>query len=181
MIVVSVETDPNQKWRAAGQTFAVQSMRVSLQKGVTLRIEPPGEKTPVVVPGASFEVVDGSKPDCWEVGEFTNHAFSVGPRVWQELGFWDRLFDDDPQALDAYAKFRTPLNEDAVDEPFAQFATVRTIAEIPGSPIPIGTIGVVLEVHSEPALSYELEIVDSDGTSLFSGGVDPSLIALVDT
>ena len=45
-----------------------------------------------------------------------------------------------------------------------------------GGEVPVGSVGVILEVTSEPELAYELEIVDDDGKSLFSGEVDSSMI-----
>ena len=45
-----------------------------------------------------------------------------------------------------------------------------------GGEVSVGSVGVILEVTSEPELAYELEIVDDDGKSLFSGEVDSSMI-----
>ena len=177
LIVVSIETDPNQKWRAEGTAFAVQELSVSLHEGVTLRVETPDDaRVPVLVPGSSFEVVDGSRPASWVVSDLADQSFDLGPPEWQEVGFWERFFDREPEALAIYEEFRTVLPgavEPAVLEPYTTARTIKVLAE---GEVPVGSVGVILGVTSEPVLAYELEIVDDDGKSLFSGEVDPSMI-----
>ncbi|MEA3502008.1 MAG: DUF4926 domain-containing protein [Actinomycetota bacterium] len=51
-------------------------------------------------------------------------------------------------------------------------------AGLPEHGVPEGATAVVLEVHYEPFLAYEIEVVDSRGRSLFVGAVDPVQVQL---
>lgn len=45
--------------------------------------------------------------------------------------------------------------------------------------IPPMARAVILEVHYEPYLAYEVEVVDTKGSTLFVGVVDPAQVQLV--
>ncbi|MGH2768031.1 MAG: DUF4926 domain-containing protein [Candidatus Methylomirabilales bacterium] len=58
------------------------------------------------------------------------------------------------------------------------FDVVRIPAGIPAHGVPAGARGVVLEVHEDPYLAYEIEVVDEDGRTVFTGAVDPAWVEL---
>lgn len=46
--------------------------------------------------------------------------------------------------------------------------------------MPDGAPAVVPEVHRDPYLAYEIEVVDADGRTLFAGAVDPAWVERVE-
>ena len=58
------------------------------------------------------------------------------------------------------------------------FDVVRIPAGIPEHGVPAGARAVVLEVHEDPYLAYEIEVVDDDGRTFFTGAVDPTWVEL---
>ncbi|TCM48855.1 DUF4926 domain-containing protein [Kribbella sp. VKM Ac-2568] len=65
-------------------------------------------------------------------------------------------------------------------EHIEQFDTVRIPAGLPEHGVPEGALAVVLEVHRDPYLAYEIEVVDAGGRTLFAGAVDPAWVELVE-
>lgn len=59
---------------------------------------------------------------------------------------------------------------------FSPYDVVVLPAGISEHGIPPGSRAVILERHDEPYLSYEVEVVDDDGKTLFCGAVDPALL-----
>lgn len=61
----------------------------------------------------------------------------------------------------------------------APFDVVRITAGLPQHGIAPGTRAVILEIHEDPYLAYEIEVVGDDGHSLFIGAVDPAQVERV--
>lgn len=55
----------------------------------------------------------------------------------------------------------------------ALFEVVRIRAGIPAEGVPPGAIGTVVDIHESPELAYEVEVVDSEGRTIFLGAVAP--------
>ena len=121
-------------------------------------------------------MLDASTPSCWVVGPTSSQSFNLGPQAWQGAGFWESFFDGDPAALTLYDEFRSSLPQDPDVNVLPEYATVKTVQPLPGSDLPIGSIGVVLGVIHEPDLNYKLEIVDDSGEEVFSGRVGPEMV-----
>lgn len=58
----------------------------------------------------------------------------------------------------------------------APFDVVRITAWLPQHGVAPGTRAVILEIHEDPHLAYEIEVVGDDGQSLFIGAVDPAQV-----
>lgn len=56
------------------------------------------------------------------------------------------------------------------------FDVVRIPAGIAEQGVPPEARAVVVEVHEDPHLAYEIEVVDEDGMTLFIGAVDPAWV-----
>ena len=56
--------------------------------------------TPAIHPASSFDVVDGTLSPRW-VCSFAadGHSMSLEPKAWTCDGFWDRYFDEEPEAV----------------------------------------------------------------------------------
>ena len=63
-------------------------------------------------------------------------------------------------------------------EPLRPFDVVRVPAGLPEYGVPAGARAVILEVHDDPHLAYEIEVVDDDGRTVFTGAVDPACVDL---
>ena len=57
-----------------------------------------------------------------------------------------------------------------------QYSTVSLTKDIPDSDVLAGSMAVVLEIHTEPSLAYEIEVLADDGSSLFLGAVSPDMV-----
>ncbi len=62
-----------------------------------------------------------------------------------------------------------------------QYSTVSLTKDIPDSDVAAGSMAVVVEVHSEPSLGYEIEVVANDGSTLFLGAVSPDMVVEVNS
>lgn len=59
---------------------------------------------------------------------------------------------------------------------FEPYDVVRVTAGLVEFGVPEGSRAVVLEVHEDPYLAYEIEVVDHRGQTIFTGAVDPAQI-----
>lgn len=60
------------------------------------------------------------------------------------------------------------------------FDVVRLPSGLAAFGIEENAIAVVLEVHHEPYLAYEIEVVDEAGRTRFAGAVDPATVELIE-
>jgi hypothetical protein len=59
---------------------------------------------------------------------------------------------------------------------FKQFDTVRLKHGIPDEGVPPGALAAVLDVYEEPTPGYEIEVVGTDGSTIFWGSVKPDQV-----
>jgi len=52
-----------------------------------------------------------------------------------------------------------------MDKPFALLETVITTVSLPDHQVLAGDLGTIVEVYTRPALAYEVEFVNPDGTT----------------
>jgi hypothetical protein len=57
-----------------------------------------------------------------------------------------------------------------------QYDTVRLRHGLPEEGLPAGTLAAVLDVYDEPTPGYEIEVVGTDGRTIFLGSVDPDQV-----
>lgn len=62
---------------------------------------------------------------------------------------------------------------------FAPFDVVRLPAGIVEFGVPEDALAVVIEVHYDPYVAYEIEVADDSGVTVFAGAVDPACLELV--
>ena len=114
MIVVATQIDPPHTWRKPGTTFAVQDVYAGGDRPVAFRIEAP-DGNPALVDAEHFDVVDGAVSTSWEFQQGAHGTYTVGPKAWGKLGFWERWMNRDPEALASYEQFRTILVDPNLD------------------------------------------------------------------
>lgn len=97
-----------------GKQYAVQAITVLL--GITWYyvMDDDGHDWPNHMPATLFDVADGSLPDSWEVGyhRFTldNQYPIVSFPAWAaDHHFYERLVDDDPVAVETFARQRQEI------------------------------------------------------------------------
>ncbi|MCE6998526.1 DUF4926 domain-containing protein [Saccharothrix sp. S26] len=59
---------------------------------------------------------------------------------------------------------------------FNQFDVAYLSEDLPDEGLKAGTQVTVLEVYDEPALAYEVEVVDHSGVTLFQGAVTADVL-----
>lgn len=59
---------------------------------------------------------------------------------------------------------------------FQPFEVVRLLSGVPEHGVPAGARAVVLEVHKDPYIALEVEVVDGSGKTVFIGAVDPAQV-----
>jgi hypothetical protein len=88
-------TDP---WLEPGEIYTVLCVEAG-KDGVRYRISsafPPF--TPALHPAEFFEVISAKMPDSWVV-DVAGSFLDLSPQAWTESGFWERFFDNDPEAV----------------------------------------------------------------------------------
>lgn len=98
-------------WRAEGTEFAVQEFSVNGDGNVSFRIETP-DGNPAIVEATALKVIDGTIPPSWVLKHSPEfQSYDLGPRRWQEPGFWELWMDKDPAARACYQEFRSTLDD----------------------------------------------------------------------
>lgn len=70
----------------------------------------------------------------------------------------------------------TRRHSDSPSDRRAPFDVVRIVEGIPEHGVPAGAQATVVQVHEHPSLAYEVEVVDDQGRTLFSGAIDPAQV-----
>lgn len=87
-------------WLTPGKTYLVLAISI-VPEGVRYRIIADQPDTPALFPADQFEVVDGVLGSAW-VFSIRAAGIEIGPGRWSAPDFWERYFDGDPQAIEAF-------------------------------------------------------------------------------
>jgi hypothetical protein len=60
------------------------------------------EPTPALYEPEMFEVVSSMIPPTWVVTSLKPGCLSLEPEAWSGVGFWERFFDSEPDAVAAF-------------------------------------------------------------------------------
>jgi hypothetical protein len=98
--------DPASKsdgWLTVGRDYVVLTiLALPGSGGVRLRVLADDGRTPILADSGLFAAENEPLPNSW-VGPVTQRgALQLGPAAWLESGFWERFFDRDPAAVDAF-------------------------------------------------------------------------------
>jgi hypothetical protein len=84
-------------------------LEIWIEPGRTL-LRPTGEEpTPALFQHEMFEVVSSVIPSTWVITSPTPGCLCLRPEPWNRPGFWDDFFDDEPGALECFAKERQKI------------------------------------------------------------------------
>jgi hypothetical protein len=64
--------------------------------------------------------------------------------------------------------------------PIVPFDVVVLPAGLPQFGVPPGSRAVVIEIHQDPYEAFEIEVVDDNGQTLYSGAVETAWVELED-
>ncbi len=84
-----------------GETYPVLEVYFNVGRSVKFRIVGRDVETPAIWPADMFELVDGTIPAGWAM---TTHdgLFVIGPAALSTPAYWERYFDREPLAVEAY-------------------------------------------------------------------------------
>ena len=68
---------------------------------------------PILYPRSCFEFSEGEIPIDWVREEFPDGEFHIEPAETASIGFYERFFDGDQDAVDAFEALRQHLEEDS--------------------------------------------------------------------
>jgi hypothetical protein len=90
------KTDP---WLTLNQEYLVLSILAIPKRATKLRILADDNRTPILADATMFAARSEPIPASWVVTIRDGGALELGPRRWLELGFWERYFDGDVDAV----------------------------------------------------------------------------------
>jgi len=92
------EEKQKDSWLTTGHTYTVLSVIVGASGKLQFRLIGDDKYTPFLADANQFEVTDTKIPKSWEINFSPNSHFSISPKAWCRVGFWDDYFDGDPEA-----------------------------------------------------------------------------------
>lgn len=101
-------------WLTEGQIYIVLSI-FSNEYGIQYRIMAGNVPIPALHPAYLFKVVNNYISSSWVINVGDDGSFlEMGPQAWQDPGFWENYFDDDPDAIKIFEKESYALCIDAL-------------------------------------------------------------------
>lgn len=89
------------------QVYAVIELGMDPARRVWFRIER-RDGTPALYDSRCFSQVEGSIPGDWEVHLADSGSVTFGPAPFLVLGFWEKYFDGDSEAIAIYRAILAP-------------------------------------------------------------------------
>jgi hypothetical protein len=89
-------------WLTLGREYEVLALSMAPGGGVHLRIVGDDGEVPALHVSDQFVVVDPQVPRSWIVAISDLGALTLAPRAWLEPGFWERYFDGEASAIEAF-------------------------------------------------------------------------------
>lgn len=96
---LKAESEKHKGWLRPGETYSVLEILFSHSKTPEFRIYSPLENTPAMFEAAEFVIEDNTIPGNWRINLVGDSSFKLTPQPWAERGFWERYFDQDPEAI----------------------------------------------------------------------------------
>lgn len=96
------EREQESSWIRVGREYVVLGVEAVPGRGVSFRIEDAEQGSSSMWNSEMFDVVDPALPKSWVAQVDGRGTLFLEPEAWLEDGYWERFFDRDPVALDAY-------------------------------------------------------------------------------
>jgi len=90
-----------------GKEYLVIEIYISSEMKIRYRLPCDQNNQPALFDASQFEIVSERIPSTWIVrgkGALGNTGIVFGPKVLQEPGLWERIFDQDEEALKIYRR-----------------------------------------------------------------------------
>src|SRR5688572_29150797 len=89
-------------WLSVGKTYHVLSLHVEPRGICQLRLIGDDGTTPALHDVRQFEMASPIIPPTWTIRFTSNGYFTLAPQRWSEIGFWERYFNRDPNAVQIF-------------------------------------------------------------------------------
>jgi hypothetical protein len=95
-------------WLTLNGEYRVLSILMTPRGPAKLRVLANDQRTPILADATMFAGYPQSLPSTWGVTIREGGVVEIGPPAWLEIGFWDRYFDGD---IEAVAQFRNETQD----------------------------------------------------------------------
>lgn len=86
-------------WLTLNKEYQVLSVLMTPRGPAKLRIIADDGRTPILVEAPMFAIIPQPLPPSWALVLREGGVIELGPPAWLELGFWERYFDQDKDAV----------------------------------------------------------------------------------
>jgi len=88
-------------WLTIGKEYIVLAIEIYQDK-VSFLIASDSNEQPVLQNAVQFEILTKKIPTNWQIAPGVIELFTIGPKSWRELGFWEDCYEHEPKALEIY-------------------------------------------------------------------------------
>ncbi len=81
-----------------GKRYIVLSIHIEVNGNIKFQVLRDDGYTPTFHAAEQFDIMSSKIPDNWHVDFLPGSYFSLCPKAWARVGFWDDYFDGDPEA-----------------------------------------------------------------------------------
>ena len=99
-------------WLTVNKEYNVLAMEVRTNKNFFLLIDDSINQAPHLHDAKQFEVVTHGVPSNWVINAGNLEVMTIGPKVWQNLNFWEECYEGNEAALELYKKEVTIILEE---------------------------------------------------------------------
>jgi hypothetical protein len=96
-------------WLTIGKTYPVLSMIFQSNGERLLRLIGDGQNGVALFKWESFEVVTSDVPANWRIDLDEHGRVELAPKPWITLGFWNRFYDQDAEAIRIFQEERKKI------------------------------------------------------------------------
>lgn len=93
-------------WLTLDKEYHVLEVISEKTRGISYRLL--SDASPAIFLAQGFEIVSGKLPSLWQA-EIASGALYLTTPVWSKVGFWERYFDDDPEAVRLFEEDREKI------------------------------------------------------------------------
>jgi len=99
LIDVEGKSQVSSSWLTVGKIYQVLSIVLDVHGSWLFRLM--GDSSPGLglFPKEQFEIVSAKIPGSWVPTWSENGVFELTPEVWTKVGFWERYFEHDDEAI----------------------------------------------------------------------------------
>lgn len=96
------KVEKKNSWLTIGHTYHVLSVEKGVSDSIQYRLLGDTGHLPALHDAEQFEVISDKLPSNWVVGIQQRGSFELAPKKWMTLGYWERYFDGDVEAVKVF-------------------------------------------------------------------------------